>query len=53
MGHYNVGILRMAMRKYGEALESFELALKVSPFLPQASQRATQARALAETEREQ
>jgi Flp pilus assembly protein TadD len=53
VGHYNVGILRMALGRYTDAVTSFETALTVGRAIPDAARRAAQARAMAdETERE-
>jgi Flp pilus assembly protein TadD len=51
-GLYNVGILRMSLSQYGEAVRAFVLALEARPSLAQAAQRAEQSRARALAERE-
>ena len=46
-GQYNVGVLRMSLGQYTQAVEAFELAATKRPSLWIAAQRAAQARALA------
>ena len=46
-GQYNVGILRMALGRFSDAVESFQDALAIRPSLPMAARRAAQARELA------
>jgi Flp pilus assembly protein TadD len=49
---YNVGILRMSVGNYGEAVKAFEAAATARPSLWDAWRRAAQARKLAYTQRE-
>ena len=51
-GQYNVGMLRMALGRYADAIDAFELALKAKPALAEAARRVVQARESAAANKE-
>jgi Flp pilus assembly protein TadD len=52
IGLYNVGVLRLSLRQFGEAAEAFDLAAAARPSLADAARRAAQARSRAAGQKE-